>query len=184
LIIGAWVILNTINPKILNLNQNLSLPPGTGLGSVVPGVPMTQEQIDASNAVREILRTSNPSKPIGVNSGPCVDGRTTGCTNLNGLPQSAVDGLSRLNDACGPLCFITVTGGTEGGHQTHGVGNAIVDLSKTRPLSEWVTHNSDGSLNTPTVNSAGRLYTKVIGGQTVTFLEETNRPAHWHVVFR
>jgi len=119
LVIGAWVILNTINPKILSFN--LSLPKPNIAPSTAPataGVPMTEEEKRADTAVRNRLTALN----IGVNAGPCTQGQTSGCTNVNGLQESVIVGLQRLKNAC--KCLVKITGGTEGGHTTGSVHNS------------------------------------------------------------
>ena len=65
-------------------------------------------------------------------SGNCSDRTQPNCTSLDGMPQSAIDYLSNLGDWCAEpanACQVTVTGGTEVGHNAHGVGKPVFDLS-------------------------------------------------------
>ncbi len=182
LVIGAWIILSTINPQILRLDlilRNPSVKPAEG-SLVIDGTPLNQEQLAADKLVRDELWNSSINKPIKANGNPCKDGQTTGCTNLNGLHRSAIDGLISLNSICGPLCTLTITGGTEGGHETHGVGEAIVDLRRDRAISDWIQRNQTGVNST----SKGLLYTVNVAGRPVKFLDETGGVPHWHVVFQ
>jgi hypothetical protein len=118
--------------------------------------------------VRNILTQSH----IGINSNPCAQGQTKGCTNVQGLGQGAINGVVALNNTIGG--GITVTGGTEGGHKTHGVGKNILDLRKNDKLDTYIIDNSTGSTGT----GHGTLYTGKDGNK---YLDEGN---HWHVVFK
>jgi hypothetical protein len=74
-----------------------------------------------------------------------------------------------------------LTGGTEDGHQTHGVGRDVVDLSPNPDLHRFL-----GVSGTPT---DGRQVIKEINGRNVTFTYEvpggnpsgTSTGHHWHV---
>lgn len=182
LLIGAsFIILNTINPNLLEINLNIesvqtaSQTVGTGelSGQDISGRPMTEQEIADSNRVKQLLQDEG----IFTYAGPCEQGQTTGCVNLNGLPQSAIDGLITLNNACSG-CSITITGGTEAGHKTHGVGKANVDLRSTDlALNTYIINNG----GTPQeISGLGLKYIVKIGGRDVTFLRESN---HWHVSF-
>src|SRR3989344_8026149 len=133
LVISAWIILATINPQILKFNLSLDVPKvKAGQPTVTPGVPMTVEQIAADTVIRTRLQNAG----VSINAGPCTAGQTRGCTNLNGLPDNAVSGLISLNTGC--RCNITVTGGTEGGHRTHGAGAPIVDIRPSSALNSYL----------------------------------------------
>jgi hypothetical protein len=121
LIIGAWLILYTINPNLLNLNLNISAvttSSATGAGGTLNGVlagyTLTQAQVDTNTAMVDDLKNNYG---ISVNAGPCTNGETSGCTNLVGLPQVAYLGVTSLEGVCG--CNITITGGTEGSSGPH-----------------------------------------------------------------
>lgn len=176
LALAAWLILYTINPNIINLNivdsinklkQGVS-EVSAGAGNGGPGPDPGSEE-----AVRTALGTSG----VQINNDPCPPGQTTGCTNVAGLPQNAIDGLINLhNRDC--LCQVMITGGTEGGHLTHGPGKPIVDL---RPNSGLNSYIRGGNPNNP---SNG--YTRTVNGDRYTF--ETGGVGnssgdHWHVVF-
>ena len=141
LVIGAYVILNTINPKILTINLTIPQPvvfgtlPSTtitvtgttiNVGGNIAGVKMSQAQIDADAQVYQDLHTSNSR--ISRYAGPCLQGQITGCVNFNGLvEQRVVSGLSGLASTCG-TCYIKLSGGTEAGHTPggdHDLGLAV-----------------------------------------------------------
>lgn len=185
LIAASFIILQTINPDLLDIKLKIDASPtaqsGTQTGQLsagsIAGRRMTDAEIAESNALRDRLEEL-PGGGIFTNAGPCERGQTTGCTNLNGLPQSAIDGLIELRRVCAG-CSITITGGTEAGHKTHGVGMARIDLRDTdQALNTYIITNG----GTPRQTSLGPEYTVIIGGKSVTFLRESN-PRHWHVSF-
>ncbi len=68
---------------------------------------------------------------------------------------------------------IVCTGGTEDGHATHGVGQAIVDLRKDSALDNWIISNSTSQYN------KGR-YIEYKHPNGTTYMNEGD---HWHVQF-
>lgn len=187
LTLGAWLIVATIiGPD--KLSVTLSLPsvevppdtnaPGTdGGGGVLPGYTLTAAQVAENNQIRADLLKNRPS--ITVNNGPCATGGTTGCTNVVGLPSSAINGVKSLASACG--CSIEITGGTEGGHTDHGPGRAAVDLSPTSALNGYLAKT-----NPAAANPVNKLKVSV-GGATYTYeVPGANGRAtgyHWHVQY-
>ncbi len=172
LVLGAYAILNTINPQMLSFNLSINRPLSTPTAPVVAGgVPMTAQQLAQDSAVRNSL-------PSGVTAyaGPCTQGQTTGCVNLNGLPSSAIGGLASLRNNCN--CDVVLTGGTEGGHETHGVGSSRVDVRKSSGVSSYVNNNKIGN---PVQTKDGILYTVQLGSTNAQFLDEGD---HWHVIFK
>ncbi|HEY4515783.1 MAG TPA: pilin [Candidatus Paceibacterota bacterium] len=184
LAIGAWLILFTINPKLVKFDLSIpvqeiktpSTPPGGGGGA---GIPMTPEEIAADKVVRD--RLEDPNVGIRINAGPCLQGQGYGCTNLNGLPESAIQGLITLKKDCG--CGVMVSGGTEPGpHKTHGVGDPIVDLANDQSLRSWMS--SKGFL----INNGNGAVVRLSSGRQVGFVFERvgqgrSTGDHWHVVF-
>jgi hypothetical protein len=203
LAIGAYVILYTINPQILDFKLttpglpdygkiSYSDPSLAGEGSggpVVPWYPLSDEKIKESNNNKDYLY----NKGIGTNAGPCTKtGQTTGCTNLNDLPKNAIDGLIALRNGTGikgekctsANCDLFLSGGTEGGHVSHGPNKSVVDLSFNAPngnynrdLAQFIIDNG----GTPVQYKSGLLYTVNVNGVNATFLKESD---HWHVVFK
>lgn len=107
-------------------------------------------------------------------TGNCSSRNNSACTSLDGIPVSAVDALIALqNDlkkTCAS-CHFTVTGGTEVGHDTHGVGKSIVDLSSGDPRVNQYIKNQIG-------NQSPALNTWYGGGSNQYYFYEGN---HWHV---
>jgi len=195
----AYIILLAINPRLLEVGFNLpgleltgaKFAPynveigwvGWGDGDSPTGGPVTGPSAGNEQEIRDELNKNNP--PITVNSGPCPTaagactggscqqaGCTSGCTNVGGLPQLAITGLKGIASAVGS---IQITGGTEAGHCSHGVGQAVVDLSPSsnQALSPWII---DNAVVTGTAFGYPCYYTT---GHS--FVRE---PTHWHVVFQ
>ena len=180
LVIGAYTILYTINPQILNFNLSFARPQiKAGVPTVEAVAPMTKEQIAESNRVRQVLMSNG----VLTASNPCTAGQTTGCVNLDGLQQSVIDGLKRL----GSIGSFTpmITGGTEGGHSigsAHNNGNAV-DISPNSGITRTVVPTGQ------TLSQCG-IYSSPTGGK---FLWEPRGSTcggtvpssadHWHVAF-
>ncbi len=196
LAIGAYTILYTINPKMLEFDLNIvkpaeiaatdvttvPTPPTTESGAInQAGVPMTQAQIDADTAVRNTIKNQNSR--VSVNSGPCLQGQTSGCTNVNGLSRSVIDGLTvALQPACGG-CQVIITGGTEPGHTTgscHNYGKCV-DLSSDTKLNSTITNGAPlVECKTYTINTGSFLWEpkgSTCGGEVASSAD------HWHVTF-
>lgn len=183
LALSAWIILNTINPDILNIDIRLTPAPaaptqtGTGGGGngTLPGYDLTPQQIAEDAQIRASLSGHNP--PILVNnSSPCTTAtQTTGCTNVVGLPASALNMLFAISTACG--CSITITGGTEGGHQTHGPGLAVFDLRPSANLNNFLAQFNPAAANPQDGTRVSR------GGATYTYevADSNSSGNHWHV---
>jgi hypothetical protein len=155
---------------------------GTGGGSLTE--EQYQEKVKKHNAVAEILRANNIT--TNHNYAPCTKvqlERKQGqrpppsCTSLVDLPQGTINLLINLKKACN--CDVVVTGGTEGGHTTHGEGLGPVDLRITTsndPLYSFIKTNgtklSDaGNYCTPRYEWGGRQFCD----------ENLGRDRHWHI---
>lgn len=126
LLLGAYVILYTINPDLVKIRQTQDF-----LDSLVkpvsipkpPAAALPSEVIAADSQIRSEINKAG----IGVNKGACQYASQTDCTNLAGLPTNAVSGLLKMANECSG-CNILITGGTEAGHKEHGSGKPVVDL--------------------------------------------------------
>jgi len=204
LVISAWLILNTINPNLLNINLNIESISTTAvnggtlgtnggtLGTISKaGVPMTKEEIDASN----IVRASLYQQGVDTYRGPCTDGRPVGCVNLNGLTNTTKDGLiltkKALTESGCNNCNMIITGGTEPGiHSStgdHSKGNAV-DLKPDPGL------NTALGFPTPKEGDTKTKVFKVDGKPDITAVFKyeilggnaggTSTGNHWHVSFK
>lgn len=194
LVIGAWLILNEINPNLLNLNLNIkeaivTAPPAGEL--VTPGAKMTDEQITLSNARRASLQAEG----VETYRGPCTEGQATGCVNLNGLTDTTKDGLvltkKALTESGCTSCQMVITGGAESSVHAktgdHPTGKAV-DLKPDPALSTALGFPSpkDGDTKTKVFKVSGKP------DITATFTYEklggnaggTSTGDHWHVSFK
>ncbi len=192
IVLGAWALLNTINPQILSFKLDLVSPlipsenitSGTGVGAggspSAAGRPMTQDELNQSNTIRQRLLQNQ----VGTYRGPCTRGQVTGCVNLNGLTENTINTISSIRRDCN--CVINITGGTEGGHtagSSHANGTAL-DLQPTPSLAAFLAKTNAAAANP----QGGRNPTVVRIGNT-TFTYETAGDngiatgAHWHVQF-
>lgn len=197
LTLSAWIIVATvIGTKDGKLSLDLSLTPiplpennnpgipgggtgGTGGGGgVLPGYTLTPEQVAENETIRQKLLQNNPR--VRVNAGPCTTGGTSGCTNLVGLPNSAITGVTSLASGCqtvmGSDCNVIVSGGAEGGHETHGPNLPRVDLDKNLTLNKFITEKGD-KVNLNTCSRLGQQY-RLYGG--AIYVDEGD---HWHVCY-
>ena len=180
LAISAWLILFTVNPNLVKFDLKIpvqKIATSTLPGSPRVGVPMTAAEIAADSVVRGRLTAAG----IGINAGPCTQGQGYGCTNLNGLPEGAIQGLITLKNDCG--CGIIITGGTEPGpHKTHGVGLPIVDLANDSSLRSWL------STKKFLINNGQGAVVRLSSGRQAAFIYERagqgrSTADHWHIVF-
>lgn len=198
LVLGSWVIVATIfagNDKIvsggfLNFDFNIPAipakpnenpPAGTaGAGGVRPGYPLTPQQVEQNTNILIDLENHNPPVTVNNDGRPCTTGGTIGCTNVVGLPSSAINGVKNLATACG--CSVQITGGTEGGHSNHGFNMAAVDLSPTSELNAYLAKT-----NPVAANPTNGTRVRIPGGGTYTY-ETTGANGratgnHWHVQY-
>lgn len=174
LAMSAWLILNTINPNLVNLSLNIDrLPttgnanPGTGGASAGGGGGLSAEEV----------RNQFEAENIGVADGII----------LAGLRQSTIDEVVRLHNECG--CNVTVTSATGGVHREgeidHGSGYKV-DL-RSRNEGEALTNFITTNYQEVARRSNGDRVFRSPGG--VPYVWETNRPAnagsqwapHWDV---
>ncbi len=170
-ILVSYAIIYEINPNSLNLNLKI----------IKPNIQRAADLVfvgwgDSEEDVRKSLTNGG----ISINhDNPCIGAQTQGCTSVGGMPKSAIDGLIQLKKDCSG-CFVQVTGGTEGGHQTHAVGRGQVDLKPSDDLNKF--------LGKPTPQNNDKV-TKKINGKDVIFVYEvigangTATGNHWHVQF-
>ena len=164
LLVGAYAILNIINPAITSLSlPRLSPIPASIPGGGVGGVGLTQVQ-----AVSELQAAG-----IGV-GGPI---------QLAGLQQSTVDELIALKNSCG--CDVTVTSATGGVHEAGACSHSSGYKSDIRSngagaaLSNFITQNYQ---RLPNRSDGAAMYRAPSGA---LYADERNLPGiapHWDVV--
>jgi hypothetical protein len=122
--------------------------------------------------VRAQLRNL-PNGGISVNKSVCTTPTQTSCTTVGGLPADTISMLSSLRQECSGT--ITITGGSETGHKSHGPGKSPVDLSISSPggLNACIQAFQAG----PSLNYCKKTYTKF----GYVFCDELYTTPHWHV---
>ncbi len=179
LVAGAWIILFTINPSLLDVKldiESIEVPSSATSTLIrVGGAILTPAQITESNTNRAALQADG----IYTYAPHCVQGQRRGCVNLNGLQETTKAGLISLRQSFGS--DLVITGGTEEGHSAtggHPTGTAIdFGFSRNPNLDSFVDKNKIGN---PVSTSYGPLYTVNVDGKQVKFLKEDD---HWHVNF-
>ncbi len=188
LVIGAWIILNTINPQILKFDLIINRPNiQAGQAAAVPGIPMTQQQIADDSTVKQQLKAGGVT--FNNNDKACVNGEMQGCTNVNGLPQTAIDGLIALKKTSCSNCLIIVTGGTEpGAHASHGVGQPIVDLRPDPNLNIFIYGKTGAPADGYSIGRTWKDSNNRVHHASFTYEtnggnpNQTSTGPHWHVV--
>ncbi len=190
LMLVSYLLLNSINPNLVNFKLELA-----GVHPEPTAVSEMKAWPDDS-----VIRSELTSANIGINKENCEDVNDTKCTSVAGLPRQAIDGLLALKYACQSLfnnCMVQVTGGTEAGHQTHGIGIPVVDLSTANTtLNNFIeTHAPEGKkdLGSCGVYKAPHYFVK--GSETTwfglgttltyagTYVRESSGGDHWHVCY-
>lgn len=200
LVFAAWLILNEINPNLLNINLNVepaTVTAPTGAdgtlvagGKELAGYSMTPAQMVSHAETKDKLWNDSctvalvdSACPAGKGmittntTDPCIKGGISGCTNLNDMPPIAISELEQIQKGCG--CFIIISGGTEGGHVSHGPNIPAMDLRPSTALDGWVLTNAQPGPKT----SYGPSSTMTINGRVITFVREKAGGDHWHVKF-
>lgn len=193
LIIGAWLILNTINPNLLKIKLNIDKVsvdsavsgqlylgvPNSGNGGTATGADLLSGATLADDAA---IRAQLASEGLSINQPPCTADRTSNCTNLDGLPASMVTTLGALETACtqsvGTACTIMITGGTESSLHTagtsHAPGKSTVDLRSTDTLNAYLGDPAPASGDKVVVNGLNFTYESTGDNGAAT-------GNHWHV---
>jgi hypothetical protein len=117
------------------------------------------------------------SIPIGINNSACPYIGAKNCTNVAGLPGSAITAVKNLQSACG--CNVVISGGTEnwlhaGGPGSHGPGNEVLDFRKLDGLNNYIFLNAT-KRRASFVNDE---YLVSLGGVNWWFTNEDAK--HWH----
>lgn len=186
-----WFLI-TIDPELVDLKLDVArLKPISGVETVSGGAQPSSDFRTEDDRIRALLLTYS----VSIKENKCDHAGQSGCTAVAGLPSSAIMGLKNLKANCDAhfgkklgeqgKCAVKVTGGTEGGHKSHGAGLAVVDLGHDTELDSFIKIKSSnqckdtvlfnlktGPKNVPVCKNVDSL------GDF--FNEDT---AHWHVKF-
>ncbi len=125
LLLGAYLILYTINPNLVELGaiqqamegfitpvptSTFTPPPTPTPGTTI--MPESTRAVGDETVARTQLRQQGPG--VGIKPA-CSQTRTTDCVTLQGIRQGTLDEIITLSRDC-PGCNIYITGGTEPGH--------------------------------------------------------------------
>lgn len=204
LALGAWVILNTINPNLAE-DLNLTIPsvsldgptqewdngnaaPGTNIAPtaslggqpIVQGMPWPSDSAQRGQlaAAGITVNTSNDCSPTAGGSG---------CTSVyfEGPASDLISQIINFKNSCS--CEIVITGGSEAWlHRTHGPNKKVVDMRATQSLNSYLTSLPGGpneSSNFPrgatiNISGVGRFYAEPSGATSNTTSQ------HWHITFQ
>jgi hypothetical protein len=183
----SYAIVYEINPGSLSLKLEIQKPSVDLARAVVyQGFGSSDVFLDGDEEkTRNVLEGAGIK--INNNGKTCAPGEKSGCTNVGGLSTDAVYGVIELQKECGTGCYIQITGGTEDGHTTHGVGRSQVDLNPSSSLNAYLK-TIKPSLDTNKLKNKDTVIVK-LNGRNVTFTYEeigANGRAsgnHWHVSF-
>lgn len=145
---GAWALLNTINPNLLN--SDVKIDPATVVINISDSVPQTYSATTGlypNGQLRGAPLFGTPTPlPTGValnnNGKQCTQVGETGCTSTIGLNMSNVWAIKQ---GC-PSCELVITGGTEwwlhggqSGSTSHQNGTSTVDLRSNDALDRYLS---------------------------------------------
>ncbi|MCX6763629.1 MAG: pilin [Candidatus Moranbacteria bacterium] len=183
LALTAWLILYFINPdltKMKPLTTGAGTPVGVGKtdGAGKPIPAGTEPQVSDSEFAKcdqDAKKQIESGGGVTVKNNTCSSQNQSGCTTVCQLPQNAIDGLKKVAAKCGA---IIVSGGTEGGHSSHGPGKPNVDIRNTSDalgtcLKQGAT---DKSLNISCIASSN----PPVYNYGCNFTDGSD---HYHVVF-
>lgn len=174
----SWLLLYIINPKLVEGDLLLPSAKITDVGRTGPsagggGAGTSTGPRPAGYREAELaLRAELQSKGVGVSGSICSTYQQTSCTSLTDVPRSAIDRIIALKNTCG--CDVTITGGAEAGHKTHGPGKPVLDLSQTNTLTKYLTNNNTVPL------SCGAVYKSEYRYETSACVDVT--ATHYHFV--
>ncbi|MBI1974525.1 MAG: hypothetical protein HYS51_01590 [Candidatus Zambryskibacteria bacterium] len=197
LTIGAWLILYTVNPKLLDFNLDIQQQ-DLGAALTPPNI-LTAEELRTDSSIRSDLGNARNDNRVAITpyTGPCYGTVTTGCVNVDKLQRSVVDGLKTLANYCKECGTIIITGGSEGGHTTNSLHDRglAVDISQNALLNAVITANGGLTKEGRTVgnlslvecatytntNFPGRFLWEPTGATCGGDVKSSND--HWHISY-
>lgn len=150
IVLAAWLIVDTSMRILTGKGINGWLP--SDCGGALPalvggtnsgGVSGTTGATGDEAAVRTLLS----SMGYDINKAPCsgqsYQSVAGGCTSVGGFTSGMMNSLTQVSSSCSG-CSLVITGGSEGGHQTHGDGNSV-DLRFNSGLDSFIRGGGDSS---------------------------------------
>jgi hypothetical protein len=139
----AWLFLYIINPDLIKINlAMLSIEADYASSAPVSGVGETSTSgvIPSGTMGEAAARQKLAAAGITVNK-TCPDITRSDVTCLEGMPEKAIDDIIKFKNACvsfDPNCSIVITGGTEGGHSSHGIGKPKMDIRNQESVKKFI----------------------------------------------
>lgn len=194
LVLTSYLILNTINPDLVNFRLALEEAKGSKPAEI-PLEAATPVEYPNDSYERNYLASGTT---IRVNKDPCLLVSQKNCTSIHGLRESTMIKLRELALACGTSCTMMVTGGTEywlhGNRKTNIAQNGTyhkpypeggelagktVDLSKnSAPLNSYIMTKGE-ALGFGKACATGNRW-RLDGG---IYVDEVGGDPHWHVCY-
>lgn len=186
LILSSYLILNSIDPKLVEFNltlEKVTPPPlvvlqDTSAAGISPGGAMGAGESQIRNVLETggvLINNEGRTCPEGVSYQQFRESSGSGCTTMEGIPWRVLGALTSLKRNCN--CTVIVTGGAEAGHQTHGVGIGNVDLASDSALNTYITTTGTATTNQSCGVALDPHYT--LAGGTYVF----ENGDHWHVCY-
>lgn len=171
----AWLFLYVINPDLVEGLQLANTAPTGGTTTPAPGTPPGATGGTLSHAAAIAALGSGITLS---SSGNCSDQKNPSCTSLEGIPATVIDRVKNLRDKSG--CSLTITGGTEVGHRTHGPGLGSIDFSESNCLGTFLQNNitKHSELGIQRICATTTWFSKV--GASCT---ESYGAPHFHIQF-
>jgi len=141
--LGAYALLNTINPKLLDTNVALrKATVAVAINDSLPQIPVNGKYSNGIAAGTPLTGTPTPLPPnVTLHRPQCTTVGQPACTSTIGLNMSQVIAIQK-----GCNCPLILTGGTEWwlhggqtGSTTHQNGNATVDLDDSPALDRYLS---------------------------------------------
>ena len=178
--LGAWLLLYTINPSLINTNVNIA-------GTTITGVDVPQVAINGkfcgiyddgapwdTATAGPIMRSSIPAG-ISVPKGECTKVGEPNCTSTRTFLY-IIPGI--IKQKC-PTCQIVITGGTEcwlhGLGSRHKPNDTGVDFRATPTLNEYITGNTAFPTDPGPYPKDGMSFLAEQPNQTIN-----TTAGHWH----
>ncbi len=204
LVIASFILLQTINPKTLELELSITpitpIQMGTGTSTITSatttptGNNSPWPDDSAERAQLQAIRGVSINRP-----GTCTFVGEQSCTSVYGLGARRLNGITALSTACGVQnCSIVITGGTE--YWLHGNRSTSILANNTSHKPEANGGRAlDLSKNSNILNNVIQSFPEIVGGSSCAngkayqgpngaiYVDEVGSlaftGAHWHVCF-
>lgn len=138
--LAAYLIMYVINPDLTNISINF-VKVSTSTTTSTTSTTSTTTPGGAAGGTDATVRAQLLAAGISVNKSNCPTPADTNCTSLDGIPTSTITNIIKLKNACvasNSSCSVTITGGTEAGHSSHGPGKPRLDVSTNAALKTYL----------------------------------------------